>query len=179
MDITTDYKEKTAAITALFLETFTASEGAEAGAVIRDLVAEMLSSVNAKDMYVFSALQEGEMLASILFTRMTYPDDTRTVFILSPVAVATGQQGKGIGQKLITYALGVLRQEGVDVALTYGDIRFYEKVGFALITEAEASPPVPLQYPEGWLGQALSGAQFTPLSGPSRCVAALSDPSHW
>ena len=62
---------------------------------------------------------------------------------------------------------------------TYGDINFYSKVGFSLITEKEAQAPLPLQYPEGWLGQSLNDAQFTPLLGPSKCVAPLNDPNHW
>lgn len=119
------------------------------------------------------------VLASIIFTRMTYPDDNRTVFILAPVAVSTGQQGKGLGQRLISHALQALRYNGVDVALTYGDVNFYSKVGFAQITVSDAQPPLPLQYPEGWLGQTLTGKPLTPLTGPSRCVGPLNDPEHW
>jgi putative acetyltransferase len=101
------------------------------------------------------------------------------VFILSPVAVATAQQGNELGQRLINHALEALLDRGVDVALTYGDINFYSKVGFAHITEADAQPPLPLQYPEGWLGQTLKAGPFVPLKGPSRCVVPLHDPIHW
>ncbi|MBT8411700.1 MAG: GNAT family N-acetyltransferase, partial [Octadecabacter sp.] len=107
------------------------------------------------------------------------PQDNRTVFILAPVAVATAHQGFGLGQRLIAHGLETLRKDGVDVVLTYGDVNFYSKVGFALITETEAQPPLPLQYPQGWLGQMLSDTGFTPLVGPSRCVAPLNHPDHW
>lgn len=179
MEFTTEYKDKTHDIIAMFLTTFTASEGPEAGGLIERLVADMLSSLTSDDMHVFSAVENGEVLACIIFTRMRYPEDDRTVFILAPVAVATGQQGKGLGQRLISHGLQALHGKGVDVALTYGDINFYSKVGFAQITEADAQPPLPLQYPEGWLGQALAETQFTPLTGPSRCVGPLDDPDHW
>ena len=89
MEITTDYNENADDIIAMFLDTFTASEGPEAGQLIRVLVADMLSSLTSEDMYVFSAVENGEVSASIIFTRMTYPGDDRTVFILAPVAVST------------------------------------------------------------------------------------------
>lgn len=179
MEFSTEYKDKADYIIAMFSDTFTASEGPEAGGLIRGLVADMLSSLTAKDMHVFSAVENAVVLASIIFTRITYPDDDRTVFILAPVAVSTGQQGKGLGQRLTGHALQTLRDTGVDVALTYGDVKFYSKVGFAQITESDAQPPLPLQYPEGWLGQTLTGKPFTPLTGSSRCVGPLNDPEHW
>ena len=179
MEITTEFKSRADDIVAMFLDTFTASEGREAGELIKELVADMLFSLTSEDMHVFSAVENGKVLASIIFTRMTFPVDDRTVFILAPVAVSTGHQGKGLGQRLIRHALDVLRKEGVDVALTYGDVNFYSKVGFAQITESDAQPPLPLEYPEGWLGQSLSSEPFTPLKGPSQCVEPLNDPDHW
>ena len=110
---------------------------------------------------------------------MTYAEEKRTVFILSPMAVASALQGKGIGQKLLAFGLNHLRQNGVEVALTYGDINFYSRVGFQQITEAIARPPLPLHYPEGWLGQSLTGGALAPLRGPSSCVDALNDPALW
>ncbi|MEM8977718.1 MAG: N-acetyltransferase [Pseudomonadota bacterium] len=179
MEITTEYTDKTNAITAMFLDTFTASEGSEAGEMIKALVADMLSSLTPSDMHLLSAVENEEVLASIILTRMVYFDDDRTVFILAPVAVATAQQGKGLGRRLINHALQALRDRGVDVVLTYGDINFYSRVGFAHITETDAQPPLPLQYPEGWLGQTLKAGPFLPLKGPSKCVAPLDDPGHW
>lgn len=179
MNYTAEYKEKSEDIIAMFHGTFTASEGLEAGQIIRELVADMLGSLDDEDMHVFSVVEAGAILGSIIFTRLTYDQDARTVFILAPVAVSTSHQGKGLGQRLITHGLEKLRANGVDVVLTYGDIAFYSKVGFSHIMEADAQAPLPLQYPEGWLGQSLTDAQFAPLVGPSRCVAPLNDPNHW
>lgn len=179
MEITTEFKDKADDIIEMFSDTFTASEGPEAGRLIKDLVADMLSSLPATDMHVFTAVENTVVLASIIFTRMNYPDDDRTVFILAPVAVSTSQQGKGLGQRLISHAVQTLQDSGVDVALTYGDIKFYSKVGFAQITVSDAQPPLPLQYPEGWLGQSLTSKTLAPLTGPSRCVGPLDDPRHW
>ncbi|MEM6303993.1 MAG: N-acetyltransferase [Pseudomonadota bacterium] len=179
MEFTTEYSDKADAIIAMFLKTFAVSEGDQAGRLIEALVTDMLSSLGPSDMHVFSAIENQDVLASIIFTRMTYPDDKRSVFILSPVAGATAHQGKGLGQQLISHALQILLLRGVEIALTYGDINFYSKVGFAHITEADAQPPLPLQYPKGWLGQTLKVGPFVPLKGPSTCVRPLDDPSHW
>ena len=139
----------------------------------------MLGSLGHKDMHVFLAVENEDILGGIIFTRLTYDQDERTVFILAPVAVSTGYQAKGLGRRLIAYRLETLRNMGVDTALTYGDVNFYSKVGFHRITETEALAPLPLQYPEGWLRQSLISAQFVPLICPSRCVSPLNNPVHW
>lgn len=174
-----EYKGKAEEVIAKFAETFTVSEGPEAGRLIKELVADMLASLSDEDMNVHSAVEGGNIVGSIVFTRMVYDQEVRRVFILAPVAIATSQQGKGLGQRLIGNGLQALRENGVDIALTYGDINFYSKVGFSQITEADVQAPLPLQYPEGWLGQSLTNTQFEPLKGRSRCVVPLDNPDHW
>lgn len=76
-------------------------------------------------------------------------------FILSPVAVSTDVQGKGVGQALIRYGLDHLKSLGVELVFTYGDPGYYSKVGFEQITEAIVKAPWPLSQPIGWLALAL------------------------
>ena len=45
MEFTTEYTDKADAIIAMFFDTFTASEGSEAGEQIRALVTDMLTSL--------------------------------------------------------------------------------------------------------------------------------------
>jgi putative acetyltransferase len=149
------------------------------GAVIGDFVAALLSTTPARDIFVFSALDGDTVQASAIFTRLRFQDDARTAFILSPMAVATDRQGKGLGQKLLHHALQQLRDAGVAVALTYGDINFYGRVGFRQIDETVAKAPLPLSFPEGWLAKSLTEAELTPLKGASTCVEALNDPALW
>ena len=78
------------------------------------------------------------MSGGIVFSRLRYEQDNRTVFVLAPVAVATDQQGKGIGQRLLIHGLASLRSAGVDIVMTYGDPNYYAKVGFVPISEADA-----------------------------------------
>lgn len=179
MDIESDYHSRQERLVALFRSTFTDSEGAAEGAPIGAFVDRLLRETPADDLRVFTALESGEPVGCICFSRLDYPQDPRHVMLLSPVAVTTSAQGKGVGQALIRHGLNALRTEGVDMAITYGDPAFYGKVGFHRITEEMAPPPLPLSHPEGWIGQSLNGASFTPLNGPSRAVMALDDPDLW
>jgi putative acetyltransferase len=110
---------------------------------------------------------------------MSYAGDARQVFVLAPVAVATDRQGQGVGTALIRHGLDALRARGVDVALTYGDPAYYGRIGFRPITTEIAAAPYPLQFPHGWLGQALDGGPLRPLVGEVACVPALADPAFW
>lgn len=179
MDFSTDYETHAERIVDLFGATFTASEGAQEGALIGDLVRRLIAQTPAEDLRVFTAWEDGTLTGGILFSRLAYEGDPRTVFMMAPVAVATEHQGKGIGQQLITHGLDVLRQEGVDIAVTYGDPAFYGRVGFAPVSEADLPAPHALQHPEGWIAQSLTEAPLTPVSGPVRCVDAFNDPALW
>lgn len=163
----------------LFTETFTASEGAEEGDLIGRFADALLRDTAKDDIYVFTALDQGQFIGCAIFSRLIYAQDLREVFILSPMAVATDRQGHGIGRALLTHALSVLRDNGVSVAITYGDPAFYAKVGFFPLDEATAAPPLPLSFPYGWIGQSLTGTALLPLQGKSTCVSALNDPALW
>lgn len=163
----------------LFTDTFTASEGPDEGRLIGALAQEMLATTPEADLHVYTASDEAGLAGCIMFSRLTYPEDERTVFVLAPVAVATGRQGQGVGTALLRHGLDDLRYRGVDVALTYGDPAYYARVGFAPITEDTARPPRALSMPEGWLGQSLTGKALEPLKGPSSCVSALDSPAYW
>jgi predicted N-acetyltransferase YhbS len=179
MEFLTGHKGREAEIIDLVTATFTASEGEEEGTLIGELVRNLLSGTVAKDLFVFTAEEGGAIVGGIVFSRLTYEQDERTVFVLAPVAVATDHQGKGIGQGLLSHGLAALRRAGVDIVMTYGDPSYYAKVGFMPISEAEAQAPFRLSHPEGWLAQSLTDRTMVPLKGPSRCVDALNDPVFW
>ncbi len=179
MDFSTDLTPHAEAIETLFEATFAGSEGEAEGALIGALARRLIAETPAEDLRVFTAWKGSMLLGCIFFTRLTYPDDPRTVFMMAPVAVATAHQGKGIGQRLITHALDALRQKGVDIAVTYGDPAFYGRVGFRPVSEAELPAPQPLRQPHGWIARSLTEAPLTPLRGTVRCVAAFDDPALW
>jgi len=179
MDYLTEYQPHTEVIAAMFTDAFTASEGEAEGALIGALARRLIVETPAADLRVVTAWTDGALLGCIFFTRLAYEGDPRTVFMMSPVAVATAHQGNGIGQRLISHGLDALRQEGVDIAVTYGDPAFYGQVGFAPVAEADLPAPQTLSQPEGWIAQSLTDAPLTPLHGPVRCVAAFDDPALW
>lgn len=163
----------------LFTTTFTESEGVDEGVLIGRLVRRQMTETAPEDISVFVAEEQGELAGAVVFSRMTYSADPRTVWLLSPMAVATGRQGEGIGQALLRHALQDLREGGADVAVTYGDPAFYGKVGFVPVSERMVPAPQPLSQPGGWLALSLSAAVLTPLRGTGSCIAALNDPAFW
>ena len=179
MEFTAGITGRERSIIDLFIAVFTESEGAEEGALIGNLVRQMLHGTPERDLFVFIAEDAGEIVGSVIFSRLIYDQDERVVFILSPLAVATEHQAKGIGQGLVTYGLKALEAAHVDVAVTYGDPGYYSKVGFSQISEPFAAAPFTLTRPEGWLAQSLTDVELSPLRGSPRCVDALSNPVLW
>lgn len=179
MEFSSDCSGHIPAITEHFRAVFTASEDEGEGNLVANLVQEMFATSPSGDLFAFMARGNGSLMGCLLFTRLHYPQDNRTVFILSPAAVQTRSQRQGIGQALITHSLNALRQHGADIAVTYGDPAYYGRTGFQQITENQAAAPQPLSHPHGWLAQSLTGAMLTPLRGPSHCVPALDNPVYW
>ena len=179
MDFQTETLGKSEEISALFAETFSASEGADEGKVIGDLVTNLIKTTGREDLYVFSVRDHSGLVGSVLFSRISYAQDDRQVFILSPAAVRPDRKKQGIGQKLMNFALNKLREQRIDVVVTYGDPNYYSKVGFQQITVEIAKPPLKLSQPHGWLGQSLFQEKLEPLTGSSSCVSALNKPELW
>ncbi|WP_299852187.1 GNAT family N-acetyltransferase [uncultured Roseovarius sp.] len=179
MDFSAEYEAHVEAIADLFTATFTNSEGSEEGALIGELARRLMAETPLQDIRVFTVWNDNELGGAIIFSRLTFKGDSSSVFVLGPVAVATEHQRQHIGQRLIAHGLQGLRQEGVDLAVTYGNPSFYRRVGFSVITEDDVPAPFSLQHPEGWLGQSLNNTPLTPLKGPSRCVQAFNDPAFW
>jgi predicted N-acetyltransferase YhbS len=162
----------------LFTSVFSESEGEPEGQLIGDLAKELLISTAPEDLFVFVAVEDNEVVGAIFVTRMPAEKESE-IFVLAPVAVATKQQGKGIGQKLIQYGIKELKEVGVKVLVTYGDPNFYSKTGFQKIAEKTIQPPFKLTQPEGWLAQALDGSPLQMIEGKCSCVSALDDSRYW
>ena len=178
MEYETYKPEQSRQIAGLFTDVFTASEGAEEGALISSLVLELINNTRHEDIYGFVARDNEQITGSIFFTRLTFNTPIKA-FILASVAVHTNYQGKGIGQNLINYGIEQLRADGVQLVFTYGDPNFYSKTGFSSITEDIIQAPRELSQPEGWMCQSLDGGEITPVSERPRCVSAFDKPEYW
>lgn len=84
-----------------------------------------------------------------------------------------------IGQNLINHALDFLRSNDVSIVITYGDINFYSKVGFQIISEEIIKAFQILSYPEGWLAQSLKKQELKPVKAIVKCVKAIDNPIYW
>ncbi|EIY7832083.1 GNAT family N-acetyltransferase [Vibrio parahaemolyticus] len=175
------YKQEQAQeIITLFNNTFSDSEGKEEGALIAKLVEDFLTlPTKDEDLYVFIAQDESEcIVGSIIFSRLSFPNG-ENIFLLAPVAVATDCHGQGVGQGLIKFGLATLKEKGVTVAITYGDINFYSKIGFAPISQDVVQAPLGLSYPEGWIAQPLVGEVIPHVVGKPTCLPAIDNPYYW
>jgi putative acetyltransferase len=178
MKLSTYNPSNTEEIKQLFTKTFSDSEGQSEGLLIGNLAYELMTSTAGHDFYCFVATENEQIIGSIIFSKLSFESEINA-FLLSPVAISTSYQGKGIGQKLINFGLNSLKENGVELAFTYGDPSFYSKVGFSLITEKIVKAPLKLTYPEGWLGQSLVSDEIEPITGNSYCVEAFNKPDIW
>ncbi|WP_254230419.1 GNAT family N-acetyltransferase [Vibrio coralliilyticus] len=88
----------------LFLNTFSDSEGESEGLLVSNLAFDLMNNTEASKVEVYVATEESRIVGCILLSTMDF-DSAVSAYLLSPVAIATQYQGKGIGQALIRYAL--------------------------------------------------------------------------
>lgn len=178
MDFRQHTQNDSQAIASLFTSVFTKTEGEAEGKLIGQLAKDLLEKTATHDLYGFIAVDNSQVVGTIFLSRVKFENGIES-FILSPVAVHSDHQRNGIGQALIHHGLSELKHRGVSIVLTYGDPRFYHKVGFRNISHELIKAPFPLSQPEGWLGQSLSDGSIETLSGSCTCVEALSDAKYW
>jgi len=178
MNLTAYNPDNAEEIKNLFTKVFTDSEGQSEGILIGNLASELMAATDPQDLYGFVAIENEKIIACILFSRLTFESDI-CAFILSPVAVHTDHQGKGIGQQLINYGIIKLKDAGVELVMTYGNPNYYARVGFYPVKEEIIKAPIHLTYPHGWLGQSLNGNPIQSIAGHSACVKALYKPEYW
>lgn len=170
--------DQTSEITALFTSTFAQSWDEQEGILVGNLAHELLTQTEARDLYGFVAMNGSDIIGCILFSRLRFESGLEA-FILAPVAVHNDYQKQGVGRKLITFGINQLKEDGVELLMSYGDINFYSKVGFQSVSVEQIEAPFPLQYPHGWIGQSLLGGPIEAIPGKPECVAALNKPVYW
>ena len=170
--------EQSPEIIRLFTEVFSDSEDQEEGQIIGRLVTELINTTDSKQLLGYVSISDSKIIGCIFFSRLTLPSG-KIAFILSPVAVSTHEQGKGLGQQLINFGIQELKSLGVELLFTYGDPSFYSKVGFAKIGEEVVKAPKKLTYPEGWLAQSLNSGGITSEVEVAKCVGALNKQEYW
>ena len=171
--------EKADEVIQLFYRTFKDAENEDEAIAVSGLVKKYLKNYPRKDLKGFIALKDGQIVGCVFFSQLNFNKSDKKVFILSPMAVKTEFHGKGIGQELIRHAHLELRKEGVNITITYGDISFYSKTGYELVSTDSIAAPLKLSYPEGWLANSLDESTELKIEGPSSCIPELNDQNLW
>lgn len=172
------------AIAKLLLAAFGEQEGPE----IVELVTSLEDDPTAQPLLSLVAVTDTELVGHILFTAVQLTptghagrrvDPTAT--ILAPLAVAPEHQGLGIGGQLIAAGLQHQQQAGTDLIFVLGHPGYYPRFGFtpAGAIGFEAPYPIPSQYADAWMVQALRPGLLDTSAGTVRCADALSDPRYW
>jgi predicted N-acetyltransferase YhbS len=165
-------------VAGLFRTAFTSSEGEREGQLVGNLASELCAIIDNREVICLGAYENTILSGSIFFTRLRFHQPV-LVYMLAPVAVSPEQQGKGIGQALISYGLSELAKRAVNVVITYGDPSFYSRVGFEPLSENVIRAPLELSMPIGWLGQSLTADPIPTIDERPTCVAAFHDPAYW
>lgn len=166
-------------VTKLFTTVFTESEGKKEGTLIGKLVSELASNIDDADIICYCAFDDNDsIVGSVFFTRLRFKKPIQ-VYMLAPVAVSTEHQGKGIGQNLINYGLDELKNDQINVVVTYGDPSYYSKSGFEPLSEKVIQAPLDMSMPVGWLGQSLSDEPIPVINERPTCVKAFNDSVYW
>lgn len=163
----------------LFTQTFTDSDGKKEGEVLRSIVLKLAQNMDDQEIICLGAEEDSALVGAIFFSPLKYQKGDVSVYLLSPVAVATTKQRLGIGKRLIEFGLNELRSRQVEVVMTYGDPTFYSKIGFQKVSESQLSAPYPLSIPDGWLGQSLCDTKMPYLTDRPSCCDAFQRAEVW
>jgi len=168
----------TDAIVQLVDDTFTASEGAEEGALVSKLTRELAALAAGEDVFGLVARHDTRIVGVVFFSRFKVARGS-DLFMLAPLAVHPDAQRQGVGKALIQSGLDTLRDRGVEACVSYGDPDYYGASGFVHITPEIIPPPYPLSLPHGWIAAPLQGENVATVIGPTGCVEPFDGPGLW
>ena len=146
-----------------------------------ELTQSLLNDPSAEPRVSLMAYQDDQAVGHILFTACHIADTDLQLSLLAPLAVIPEAQRMGIGGKLIEAGLSHLSQAGVDLAFVLGHPEYYPKHGFipAHTFGLQAPYPIPEQFADAWMVQALNSTKLGSIQGTVICADALNKPEHW
>ncbi|WP_165020599.1 GNAT family N-acetyltransferase [Dysgonomonas sp. ZJ279] len=148
------------------------------------LVADLLSDETAEPIISLLAFHNGEAIGHILFTKVTFDnkENSPLMHILAPLAVIPTYQRQGIGGMLIKAGIEILQEKGSKLIFVLGHKEYYPKYGFTPHAKKLGFPapyPIPDEYGEYWMVQAISEDGLNVGKGKIKCGNTLDRPEHW
>lgn len=148
------------------------------------LVAKLLTDTTAEPMLSLLAFHKDKAIGHILFTRAYFEghEEEHIIHILAPLAVKPEYQRQGIGGLLIKEGLDILQKRGSNLVFVLGHKEYYPRYGFtphATHLGYPAPHPIPEEYSEYWMVQAIGSKGFEVGKGKIRCSDELNKPEHW
>lgn len=109
---------------------------------------------------------EAAIIGHVLFSRMHINTASGPVLAaaLAPVAVLPEHQRKGIGQRLITHGLDMLRVRGERIVIVLGHPSYYPRFGFSTDKAALLEAPFPR---EAFMAMELVNGALVGVQGPA------------
>lgn len=150
------------------------------GEAVAALAVRLLEESSVPETLSWVAVRDPSVIGHIALSPVYLePGSGLTGYLLSPLGVLPEGQKGGVGKALVTNGLAELKGRSIDVALVYGDPKYYGRFGFSADVASQFEPPFDLEFPFGWQGLALNPAAELESSVGFTCVAPLDDPSLW
>lgn len=108
------------------------------------LIVDALRAAGALEVSLVAVSDQG-VVGHIAFSRAEVGDSGGDWFLVGPVAVLPGMQGRGIGSALVEAGLSELRARGAKGCVLVGDAGYYSRFGFTTFPGLEHDG-VPSEY---------------------------------
>ncbi len=169
---------KSKSIQNFFKKVFTKSEGKKEGNIVSNLSFKLAKSIDEKNVIGIEGKIKNKIIAYIFLTKLSFKEDC-LVYLLAPVAVDSKIQKKGMGKKIIRYGINYLKQNKVDILMTYGDPNYYSKLGFKKTKISLIPAPFKLSQPIGWLINKISSKKIPTFKKKPLCVLPFRNRKLW
>jgi len=131
------------------------------------------------DTISISAERDGKIVGNVLFTPFAFENhQDAKCYLLAPCGVLPQYQGVGVGDELMNNSNHHLKSIGTDVIFVLGVPAFYPRYGY-IPTDKQTPYPDLLTIPESWMALELSAGVLKGLSGKTRAVQPIMQPSFW
>lgn len=149
-----------------------------------ELVNELLKDKSAEPVLSLLAFIDNKAAGHILFTRAKIEgsEESPLIYILAPLAVLPEHQKKGIGGMLIKEGIKKLSEMNAEMVFVLGHIEYYPKYGFVPDAGSMGYPapyPIPAEFANAWMVQALTPKGLSEVKGRVICADELNKPQHW